>query len=168
MVISKTKEDLKQVLMEGVKGEVKNPYYLIQDSDQQIFIVSSGRNGSEFNKTLGYFNTYPGMQTYQCLYGQGVFVMQRNDELGEAKEFKVFTLNPGRQVLVPAGWGICIVNTGSALLALLQTNFLEEKYINPKPIIDKHGFAYYVVEKKGEISFDQNPNYKVHPQISTE
>ncbi len=168
MIISKTDKYLKPVLMKGVKAEVKFPYYLIEENDQLIFIVSSGKNGAEFNKTVGYFSNYPGMQTYQCLYGQGIIVMQRNDFAGEAKEFKVTTLNPGRQVSVPAGWGMCIVNTGSNLLVVLRNSFLSEKDIDEKPILEKRGFAYYVVEKKGEISFEPNPNYSLHPQISTE
>lgn len=168
MIISKRKEDLKPVLMESSRRGIKNPYYLISDSGQEIFVVSSGKNGSEFNKTVGYFSNFPGLQTYQCLYGQGIFVMQRNDESGEAKEFKVVSLNPGKQVLVPATWGMCIINTGNTLLVVLRVSFLDEKDIDPRPILEKQGFSYYVVEKKGEISFEQNPKYLVHPQISTE
>lgn len=168
MVILQTGKDLKPVLMKGVKTGVKTPYYLIKDEGQVIFVVSSGRNGTEFNKTVGYFSNFPNMQTYQCLYGQGVFVIQRNDEFGEAKEFKIVSLNPGRQVLVPAGWGMGIVNTGNTYLVVLRNSDLLEKYIDSTPIIKKQGFAYFIVEKKGEISFEQNPNYKVHPQITTE
>jgi len=168
MIIAKLSKELKPVLMRGAKPEIKNPYYLIEENDQLIFVVSSGKNGSEFNKTLGYFSTYPGMQIYQCLYGQGIMVMQRNDFAGEAKEFKITTLNPGKQISVPAGWGMCIVNTGSNLLAVLRNSFLDERNIDPKPIIEKRGFAYYVVEKKGEIGFELNPNYSLHPQITTE
>lgn len=167
MVTSKTAKDLKSVLMQGAKPEVKVPYYLIEDNGQAIFVIASGRNGAEFNKTVGYFSNFPGMQTYQCLYGQGIFLMQRND-LAEAKEFKVVSLNPGRQVSVPAGWGMGLVNTGNNLLVVLRNSFLDEKYKDPKPILEKQGLAYYVVEKKGEISFEENPNYKLHPQISTE
>lgn len=168
MVIAKKKGDLKPVLMKGARGGMKNPYYLIQEENQQIFVVSSGRNGAEFNKILGYFSNFLAMQTYQCLYGQGIFIIQRNDEKGEAKEFKVVSLNPGKQILVPAGWGMCLINTGNSFLVVLRNSSLDEKDTTLKPILEKQGFAYYVVEKKGEISFEQNPNYKVHPQISTE
>lgn len=168
MVIAKDDKDLKPVLMKGAKAGLKYPYYLIKDQQQLIFVVSPGRNGDEFNKTAGYFSNFPGMQTYQCLYGQGVFIMQRNDEFEEAKEFKVLSLNPGRQILVPAGWGMCIVNTGNSYLVVLRNSHLFEKYQDSNPIIKKRGFAYYIVEKKGEIAFEQNPNYSVHPQISTE
>lgn len=168
MVTTKTKKDLKPVLVQGVRGSIKYPYYIISDNDQVIFAVSSGKNGLEFNKTLGYFSNFPGMQTYQCLYGQGIFVMQRNDEIGEVKEFKIVSLNPGKQVLVPATWGMCIINTGNNFLVVLRIGFLDPSLEDPKPILEKKGFAYYIVEKKGEISFEQNPNYSVHPQISTE
>lgn len=168
MVIPKTKKDLKPVLMEGAKSGVKNPYYLIKDNDQMVFVVAPGRNGYEFNKTIGYFSNYPGMQTYQCLYGQGIFVMQRSDADGEAKEFKVVSLNSGKQVLVPAGWGMCIVNTGNNLLVVLRNSYLDEKLEDSTPLLKKHGLVYYIVEKKGEISFETNPNYTIHPQITAE
>lgn len=177
MIKSFTSQDLKPVLIKGAKAQLKNPYYLIEDEDQAIFVVSPGRNGTEFNKTVGYFSNFPSMQTYQCLYGSGILLIQRNDfskknsptvYSGEVKEFKVVTLNPGRQVLVPAGWGMCLVNTGNNFLVVLRSSLLDEKYQDAKPILEKQGLAYYVVEKKGEISFQENPNYSFHPQITTE
>lgn len=168
MIVAKTSKDIKPVVMDKREITNKNPYYEIEDNGQLIYVVSSGTNGSEYNKTIGYFNDYPGMQTYQCLYGQGVIAMQRNDEGDEAKEFKVVSLNPGKQVLVPAGWGMCVVNIGLSLLVVLRNSFLDEKHIDSKPIIKKQGLAYFIVEKKGEIGFEENPNYSLHPQITTE
>jgi len=167
MVIIKTAKDLRPVLMEHSKIQVKTPYYLITDKEQVIFVVSPGRNGAEFNKIIGYLSNFPGMQIYQCLYGSGILLMQRNDESGEAKEFKMVTFSFGKQVVVPVGWAMCLVNTGSGLLVVLRS-VLDEKFQNSKPIIEKKGLAYYVVEKKGEITFEQNPNYNIHPQITTE
>lgn len=168
MIITKTKKDLKPVLMDKGSRIMKNPYYLIEDSGQIIFVVTGGKNGVEFNKTEGYFCNYPGMQTYSCLYGSGILLMQRNDEDGEAKEFKVVTLNFGKQAVVPALWAMCLVNTGNSFLVVLRNSLLEKEFLDPKPIIEKSGLAYFVVEKKGEIVFEQNPNYQVHPQISME
>lgn len=168
MVITKTADDLKPVLIDQTGQKIKIPYYLIEDKGQVIFAVAPGHNGIEFNKTVGYLSSFPGMQTYQCLYGSGILLMQRNDEFGEAKEFKMVTLNSGKQVTVPAGWAVCLVNTGSSLLVVLRNSVLEEKYRDSKPIIEKKGLAYYLIEKKGEIVFEKNSNYKIHPQISTE
>ncbi len=168
MIIAKTAKELKQVLMSEVKSDIKNPYYLIEEGEQVIFVISPGKNDPEFNKTIGYFSSFPGMQSYQALYGQGLMLMQRNDDNGEAKEFKVVTLSPGRAVAVPAGWGMVIVNTGNSFLVVLRNSFPEQRFEDSKPIIEKKGFVYYVIEKKGEISFKQNPNYSIHPQITTE
>lgn len=174
MIQNYTRKHLKPVLMPGARTQVKDPYskksfayYLIKEKEQVIFVVSPGRNGVEFNKTIGYFSNFAGMQTYQCLYGSGILLMQRNDTSG-AKEFKVVILNPGRQVLVPAGWGMCLVNTGNNFLVVLRNSPLDEKFQEAGSILEKGGLAYFVVEKKGEISFEQNPNYSLHPQITTE
>ncbi|MDD5416228.1 MAG: glucose-6-phosphate isomerase family protein [Candidatus Daviesbacteria bacterium] len=168
MIKLKTHKDLRPVLMEKVNNGVKTPYYILADNDQVIFVISQGFNGGEFNKTSGYFNNFPGVQTYQCLYGSGILLMQRNDESEEAKEFKMVRLNPYRQVNVPASWFVCLVNTGNSFLIVLKNSYLDEKYKVPKSISDKRGFAYYVVDKRGEIAFEPNPYYRVHPQITTE
>lgn len=168
MLIIKTSQDLKKVLMKGAKIGVKEPYSILKDESQAIFIVSQGINGEEFNKTEGYLNSYPGVQVFQCLYGQGILVMQRNDEEGEAKEFKIVTLSQSRQVGVPAGWALCLVNVGKTFLVVVANVDIDSKYISSKPIIEKRGLAYYIVEKKGEVGFEQNPNYRLHPQITTE
>lgn len=132
-----------------------------------IFVVPGGKNGVEFNKTICFFSNSLGVNVYQCLYGQGIFLMQRNDEAGEAKEYKVVTLSQGRQVEVPAGLAICIINVGRNFL-VVQGPLIENEEQENKAIIERHGLAYYVIEKKGEIAFEQNPNYRVHPQISSE
>lgn len=167
MVITKTHKDIKAALMEPRAKGIKEPFYLIRDEDQVIFIITSGKNGSEFNKYPGFFINYSGVNIYTCLHGQGVVIMQRNDENGEAKEFKVVTLSSSRQVEVPAGWGVCFINIGRSFLVVYGP-WIDADYLNDKPIIEKKGLAYWVVEKKGEINFEQNPNYRVHPQITTE
>lgn len=168
MIITKTYKDIKPVLMQVSKIKVKDPYHIIQTEDQAIFVVSAGLNGSEYNKTVGFISNYQGVQTYQCLYGQGVLLMQRNDERGEAKEFKVVTLSAGRQISVPAFWATCLVNIGKTYLVVLANIDIESEEIETKPIIEKRGLAYYIVEKKGEIGFEQNSNYHLHPQITSE
>lgn len=169
MVIIKKYKDIKAVLMDPrARPIIKEPYSLIVEKDQVIFVISAGQNGVEYNKTEGYLSNFPGVQVYQCLYGQGVLLMQRNDTLGEAKEFKVVTLNSGRQVGIPALWAMSLVNIGKTFLVVVGNIDLNSNGIDSKPIIEKMGLVYYVVEKKGEVAFEQNPNYKLHPQITTE
>lgn len=168
MIISKSRKDLKPQLMQPKARGIKDPYCLIEDLEQIILVVKPGKNGSEFNKTVGYFSSYAGVNIHQCLYGQGILVMQRNDEAGEVKEFKVVTLNSGRQVAVPTGWAMCLINVGRSFLVTVCGSGIEDKDLDSKAILDKQGLAYYVVEKKGEIGFEPNPHYSVRPQISTE
>lgn len=165
MVIKKDSKDLKPVLMDPKVKIIKHPYYLITDDNQTIYVVTSGLNGVEFNKTVGFKSSFERVTLYQCLFGQGILLLQRDDEEGEVKEFKVVTLNSGRQVGIPAGWISSLVNVGKNFLVVLKSEASED---NAESAIEKRGLAYYVVEKKGEIAFEQNPNYSIHPQITTE
>ena len=168
MIKTFTSKTLKPVLMKKSPIGVKEPYFLIEDNQNQaVFVVSPGKNGAEYNKTLGYFSNFPSVQTFLCLYGQGILMMQKNDSFG-VKEFKISTLSSNKQVLVPAGWGMGLVNTGASYLVVLRIGNGDEKYQETEPILEKKGFAYYIVEKKGEIGFEENPNYQIHPQITTE
>lgn len=168
MVITKTHQDLKDVLLEPKAVGVKDAYFILQGEGQNITIIASGNNGREFNKTHGHFKKSQTAENLYCLYGQGLLVMQRNDEVGEAKEFKVVSLNPGKQVMIPAGFGSTVINIGKAFLVILDHSTLTPQAYNMLSVKAKKGFAYYVVEKKGEISFEQNPHYLVHPQITME
>ena len=169
MIITRTYKELEDVLMDPKGSKIKEPYCVILGDGQDITVINPGKNGTEFNKTYGHLNKYQGVEIYQCLSGQGIVVLQRNDENGEAKEFKVATLSSGRQVEVPEGYGHCLVNVGKGYLVVLDNAPGHgPKYQDYSSVKAKKGFAYYIVEKKGEIGFEKNLNYRVHPQISTE
>ena len=146
----------------------KEVYFIIDSKDQSIFVVNSGKVGVEFYKTRGARRADNGVAIYQCLYGQGILIMQRNEETGEAKEFKVVTIQQGRQIVIPAGFYFSLINVGKGYLVVLDNYAYDPKMEQNYEISLKRGFAYYVIEKKGEIAFEQNPNYKVLPQITTE
>lgn len=168
MIDLRTHQDLKDVLMEPRAKGVKDAYFILHGDNQNITILNPGKNGQEYNKTHGHFHTYQGIEIYHCLYGQGILVMQRNDEEGEAKEFKVVTLSAGRQVAIPAGFGHALVNVGKGYLVVLDNAPNIPSAHNYESIKEKQGLAYYVIDKRGDIAFVQNQSYKVHPQISSE
>lgn len=168
MIITKTHKDLKDVLMEPKMPGVKDAYFVIPESEQNITILSPGKNGIEFNKTHGHFHKGLTVEIFTCLSGQGLLIMQRNDEVGEAKEFKVVTLHPSKQVAIPAGFGHGLINIGRNFLVVSDNVSITPQSHNYKLIKEKRGFAYWVVEKKGDVAFEANPNYHVHPQITTE
>lgn len=167
MVKQFSHKDIEEVLMEPKAPGVKEPFFLIEgDNEESITVVASGKNGAEYNKSLGYFHTFPGIEVYHTLYGQGVMVMQRNDSEGEAKEVKVVGLRPGVSIEVPSGWGQQIINTGKSFLVVADNSTANAKHHSDQALKNRHGLCYYVIDKKGNISFEDNPSYKFHPQIS--
>lgn len=168
MIQARTRGEMKDVLMESTAPGVKEPYFVIQgEGEQNITILSPGLNGREFNKTYGHFHNYQETEIYHVVYGQGVLIMQRNDEEGEAKEFKIVSLRSGINIEIPAGYGHALVNVGKTYLVVIDNASNKTDAHNFEPIKKRHGFSYYVVDKKGEIGFEQNHHYKLHPQIST-
>jgi glucose-6-phosphate isomerase len=169
MITSKLRSELKDVLMTpSASGGVKEPYFVIRgEANQNVTVLTPGKNGIEFNKTYGHFHNYQGVEVYSVVYGLGVLVMQRNDEFGEAKEFKVVSLRPGQTIEVPSGYGHCLVNVGKTYLVVVDNAPNIKNGHNYETVKAKKGFAYYVVDKKGEIGFETNPNYRLHPHITT-
>lgn len=168
MIITITKKEIEDVLMEPRSSGVKDAYFIIQGDRQDIIVLNPGKNGQEFNKTEGYFRKDNGVGILHCLFGQGILLMQRNDQTGEAKEFKVVTLQPGKQAVIPAGFAYAAVNIGKGFLVGLDNSLTNLKSKDFESIKGKRGLAYYIVEKKGEVAFEINSNYSVHPQIATE
>lgn len=167
MITSLTRQELKAVLMDPKSPGVKDPYFTIKgEAEQNIIIVTPGKNGNEFNKTYGCFHSFQGVEIYHVVYGQGVLLMQRNNEEGEAKEIRVTGLRSGTTIEVPAGYGHCLINVGKTYLVVIN-NSQGGNNKNHEPVSLRHGFAYYVVDKKGEVGFESNPHYQLHPQIST-
>lgn len=168
MVVLKTHKELKDVLLEPLAKGVKEPYFVIRGRDQSVTVLNPGKNGIEFNKTYGHFHKYKGVEIYNCLFGQGILIMQRNDENSEPKEFKVSFLNAGKQIEIPAGYGHCLVNVGRNFLVVADNAPTDPRLHDYEAVRQRHGFVYYIVEKKGEIGFELNRNYKTHPQITSE
>lgn len=170
-MVSVTKIDqLRNVLMEPKsKKVIKEPYFTIRSNlnKETLTVLDAGTNGFEFNKTIGFFHLFPGVLIYRCLYGQGILIIQKSDESEEAKEVKVVGLRPGTEIEVPSGYGHTIINTGKNFLVMADNTPENGKFIDVEPLKKKHGLAYYVVDKKGDISFERNPNYNFHPQITT-
>lgn len=167
MINIKTRQELKDVLMDPKSPGVKEPYLVINgEAGQNITVITPGLNGPEFNKTYGYFHKYQEVEIYHVIYGQGILIMQRNDPDGEAKEARVVSLRPGLTVEVPVGFGHALVNVGKTYLAVIDDTPIEKNTRDFASVKAKHGLAYYVVDKKGEVGFEPNPNYKLHPQIS--
>ncbi|MBI2595369.1 hypothetical protein HYW46_01380 [Candidatus Daviesbacteria bacterium] len=160
---------LKDVLAEPEAPGLDEPYFIIQSplTKENMTVILSGKNGMEFNKTYGFFHNFQGILIYKTLYGQGIMIIQKNDERGEAKEVRIISLRPGVEIEVPSGYGHTVVNTGKNFLVVVDNAIENDENIDSDIVKSKKGFAYYVVDKKGEIAFEKNPNYSFHPQITS-
>ncbi|MBI2021371.1 hypothetical protein HYS93_00625 [Candidatus Daviesbacteria bacterium] len=169
MVTTITSRQLKDVLMDSKQPGIKESYFYIEspNNESNLTVLSPGKNGNEFNKTLGFFHRFPGVLIYRCLYGQGIIVIQKNDSDGEAKEFRVVGLRSGVEVEVPSGYGHTIINIGKNFLVTIDNAPKDSKYRDYETVKNKKGLVYYIIDKKGDVGFDSNPNYSFHPQITT-
>lgn len=163
-----TDKDLKGVSLDPKTVSVKEPYFVIHSPsrEENVTVISPGKNGLEFNKTLGFINKYPGPIIYRCLYGIGVIVIQRADEFDQAKEVRVASLRPGVEVEVPYGYSHTIANIGKGFLVMLDNATEKDKYKDYDAVSAKHGLVYYIIDKKGDVGFERNPLYSFHPQIT--
>jgi len=169
MITTKTYKQLEPVLMDKTGEKIDEPYYVIHNpKGGNITVLLPGKNGIEFNKTYGHFHTYIGTETYHCLFGHGLLLLQRNDDEGQCKEFRVVSMKPGVSFEIPSGYGHALVNTGQSFLANIDNAPQDPDSHDYESVTSKQGLVYYVIEKKGEISFEKNPNYVYHPQISME
>lgn len=169
MIQARTRVELKDVLMDPKSPGVKDPYFVIRgEGGQNVTILTPGLNGDEYNKTYGHFHNYVGIEIYHVVYGQGVLMMQRNDEAGEAKEVKIVSLRPGMNVEIPNGYGHALYNVGKTYLVVIDNSPNTPNAHNFESVKEKHGLAYYIVDKRGEVGFEPNPHYKLHPQIVTD
>lgn len=169
MITSVTSKQLQPFLINSENSSIDDPYFIIHapETEENIQVIKSGKNGNEFNKTIGFFNKSPNVVIYRCVYGHGVLMIQKNDEQGEAKEVKVAGLRPGVEVEIPAGYGHVIANTGKSFLIVVDNALNDVKYKETDLIKSKHGLAYYIIDRKGEIAFERNDNYSFHPQITS-
>lgn len=159
---------LKEVSLNPKEAFPKEAYFLItaEDVEENVTVITPGKIGNEFNKIYGFFNRFPGVIIFRCLYGQGIMVIQKNDEYGQAKEVRVATLRLGVEVEVPFGYGFTIYNTGKTFLLMADNAPKNDKDKDIEPIRKKRGLVYYVVDKKGDVVFEKNHNYSFYPQIS--
>lgn len=168
MLTAINRQEMKDVFMDPKAPGVKEPYFVISgEGGQNITIITPGTNGSEFNKTYGHYHTFQEVEIYHVVYGQGVLLMQRNDEEGEVKEVRIVGLRPGSTIEVPSGYGHTIANIGKNYLVVIDNSPATPKSKTSDLIKEKHGLVYYIVDKKGEVGFEPNPNYRLHPQIAT-
>lgn len=175
----KTHEQMKDVLMDKDSEAPEIFYYMCRGGKDQknITVWEVGTVGGEYIKTYGHYHIGDVEESYWVLFGDGIALLQKPklDQNGnvipdEVEEFKVIKLKVGDKVLMPKGWGHCLINVGkTAFVTADDTDVIFDETIPTKTtgradyesIKKMQGFAYYVVDNKGTPALKKNDNYKV-------
>jgi glucose-6-phosphate isomerase len=127
--------------------------------------------GQEYIKTVGHFHpkkpgqdiTYP--EYYEVLYGEALYLFQKNTPDGDVEETFIVTAKQGDKVYIDPNYGHVTINPGTRHLVmanLVAANFTS----NYAPIEQKKGPAYFYIKNNlGEREFVPNPNYKNNPSL---
>ncbi|HBT20360.1 MAG TPA: glucose-6-phosphate isomerase [Peptococcaceae bacterium] len=164
----------------------KTPIYYMyrgvyRQGDEQVFrennirhditVLLPGFMGQEYIKTVGHFHpkkpgseeTYP--EYYEVLYGEALYLFQKNTPDGDVEETFIVTARQGDKVYIDPGYGHVSINPGTThlVMANLVADTFKSDY---KPIERKKGAAYFYIKNNlGEHEFVPNPNYKNYPEL---
>lgn len=182
--VERTHQIMKEVLMDTLASGPEIHYYMIRGGvdKKNITIWETGTVGGEYIKTYGHYHVGDLNEIYKVVQGEGIVLLQRRtkDALGnpideEIEEFKAIMVKEGESIFIPSEMGHLVVNIGSTWLVTIDDSPVNFEEVNPvslpghadyEPIKKLHGFAYYIVEEKGQPKLVKNPNYKSVPEVS--
>lgn len=183
----RTHEEMADVLISPNSEGPAVHYFLIRGGSEKgnITVWQAGKVGDEYIKTFGHYHVSDFLETYTVLAGEGIVLLQKRkvDSSGkpiddEIEEVRAIFAKTGSKIKIPERAGHLMVNIGKSWLVTMDNspvNFEAKKdeAANPthadyEPVRKLRGFAYYVVEKDGEVMFIKNPNYKDTPDIIIE
>ena len=134
-----------------------------------ITVIPHHEIGHEEIKTTGHYHafvrkthiTYP--EAYQVIHGTATYLLQKKKG-SKISDVIVAKAMPGEIVVVPPNYGHITINAGKK--TLVMANIVYSKFKSKyRAIEEKHGGAYYLVEKNKKLLFIKNPNYKSVPKI---
>ena len=124
-------------------------------------ILPPGKHGQEYNKTFGHYHPDGAPnETYQVIYGEGLFIMQKKD-LSEVCLVKVKT---GDEVVITPVWGHALINTGSLPVITFDDWRIGHTPADYSAIEQLHGMAYYLIDEAGQPKVAANPHYEKLPE----
>ncbi|MEK7565728.1 MAG: glucose-6-phosphate isomerase family protein [Patescibacteria group bacterium] len=143
--------DLKEVLMDPAATGPEDVYYMLR-GNPNITVLMPGKIGQEYTKTFGHYHKDDSPEKYEILLGEGIFMLQSRQNETQTISFK-----KGDIIEIPAGFGHCLINTGSSSVVTIDN---ANAQINDyEPIRQKHGMAVYIIEENGQPKLVKNPAY---------
>jgi glucose-6-phosphate isomerase, archaeal len=174
---TRTEEAMRPVLMDPVAQGPAVHYYMIRGGVDQknITVWEPGTVSGEYIKTFGHYHVGKLDETYWVLYGEGVILSQKLEEVDgklvpdRVAEFKATQVKAGDSQFMPAGPAHLAVNVGSTYFVTADDSPVNFSDSNPAGwpghadyslVEQMHGFAFYVVERDGRPALVRNPQYK--------
>jgi len=156
-------EEMREVLLDPEAEGPENVYVMIRGRPN-ITVLLPGKIGREFTKTYGHYHHDDRSETYRVLLGEGKMLIQNRD----ATDIRLLEMKAGETVVVPEGYAHTMINTGNGPLVTIDDapEDAETATNDYKPIREKRGLGYYIVEDKGGgIEAVPNSNYSGLPLL---
>ena len=150
-------------------------YYMIRGgtAKRNITIWETGTVGGEYIKTYGHYHLGNLDETYECIAGEGIALLQKmvvengatvSDRI---EEFRAVRIKAGDSVYMPPGYGHLVVNIGKQWLVTSDNSPVAGPddsasmpgHADYEVVKQMQGFAFYVVERDGVPALVKNPRY---------
>lgn len=133
-----------------------------------LTLIFPNNIGGEINHTVGHAHKkndkgYPYTEIYQVIEGSAIFLLQKED----MSIFYAIHAESGEKVIIPPGFGHITVNKSNTKYLLISNIFTREENVSEYSFFKSHSGAmwYPKMSSSNEISFEMNPEYKIHTGI---
>lgn len=139
-----------------------NPVYWVftnlgADKWVNMTVITAGRYGREYPKLFGHFHSDQTPETFHVASGEGILVLQKNDEV------LLVTAQAGMEINLPGDFGHTWVNASSLPLIFYDDRRIAHTPADYEPVEKTGGLAYYLIEENGQPKAIPNPHYQNPP-----
>lgn len=175
---TRTQADMKPVLLYPDAVGPATHYYMIRGGSEQhnVTVWEPGTVGGEYIKAFGHYHVDDLPETYWIQNGEGFAILQKLEENASGEliadkvaELKIIPVKAGDKLDIPVRYGHLVVNTSDTFLVTVDDSPVDFGDQDPAGhpghadyslVEQMHGFAYYIIDYKGQPSLVKNPNYK--------
>lgn len=164
--------EIKEVLQDATASGPDPVYWVFSQTCpkwENLTILSPGRFGNEFSKTLGHYHGSHHIETYHKVLGEGILILQKKHVDNNVwvpeivDEVLLIRVREDDEVKITPEYGHSWSNIG-ALPLILFDNWKDSHTPSDYAMIKKlKGLAYYLVEENGQPQVIPNPNYQNLP-----
>ncbi|HEX9558243.1 MAG TPA: glucose-6-phosphate isomerase family protein [Reyranella sp.] len=180
---ARTHDKMREVLMDPAAPGPAVHYHMIRGGShaRNVTVWQPGTVGGEYIKTYGHYHVGELDETYWVLQGEGIAIIQKRADGkdgpidNEIDSVFAVRVKSGDALYMPSGWGHLVVNIGESFFVTADdspVDFGENDgvslpgHADYEPVRRLRGFAYYVVESRGEPRLVRNPLYRKVPEIT--